>query len=131
MRVRCYKKPLVLAFRTAKSSEEVRTKEGLQIAQQGDAILNGTRGEEWPIPAATFAATYDVIQPGRCAKKRIEVTAERMESAFEVTPPWSDKPLVGKSGDWKVTYGPNDEGVVDAAIFDETYVIIEASAADM
>ncbi|MBL8399145.1 MAG: hypothetical protein JNL84_13545 [Candidatus Accumulibacter sp.] len=100
--------------------------EGIQTAQSGDVILTGTRGEQWPLPAAVFAATYDVLEPGRCAKKYLVVTAKRMDTAFDVTPPWSDKPLKGKPGDWRVIYGPGDEGVVDSDIFDETYIIVES-----
>ena len=68
-----------------------------------------------------FEATYD-FDPllGICSKKAIVVDAEEMHRPFEVKVGWSDQPISGAAGDFKVTYRPGDFGVVAKDIFYET-----------
>lgn len=120
-----FKKPVVLGFEVAGMETVVQTKEGPVTAKPGDAIMTGTQGERWPIPKDKFAATYDVLGDGKCAKKRIEVLALRMDGPFTVKVSWSAEPLVGKPGDYLVQYGKGDFGIVDAKIFDETYARVK------
>ena len=62
---------------------------------------------------------------GLYAKKNMEVLALQMDRAFTVNVSWSEKPLVGKPGDWLVQYGKGDFGIVDRKIFAETYNILK------
>lgn len=124
--MKAFKKAIPLSFRRATADEVINTLEGPVTAQAGDAVLTGTKGEQWPIPAAKFAATYDFDEAaGTCSKKPIVVEVQRMDAAFEVRVGWADEPLKGKAGDYKVTYGPGDFGCVDAEIFAQTYEVVE------
>ena len=115
------KKPIPLDFRYAEQKEVVQTKEGPVNASPGDAIMTGTKGENWPIPAEKFKQTYDVLSPGKAAKKNIPVFAKEMQEPFQVKVSWSADLLQGEPGDFLVQYGPGDYGVVGAEIFRETY----------
>ena len=115
------KKPIPLGFEFAEEDQTVKTLEGPVGARSGDAIMIGTKGEQWVIPADKFAQTYDVLEPGKAAKKHIPVFAKKMEEPFEVKVSWSSDLLRGKPGDFLVQYGPGDYGVVGAEIFGETY----------
>ena len=45
------KKPIPLEYRVTEKDETIQTKEGPVNAAAGDAIMTGTEGENWPIPA--------------------------------------------------------------------------------
>lgn len=123
--MKAIKKAIVLGFRFAVGVEVVKTIEGSVTAQAGDAVLTGTKGECWPIPRPKFEATYDFDEAaGNCAKKAIVVDAEEMSAPFEVVVGWSAEPLQGKAGDYRLTYGPGDYGVVAREIFHETYDVV-------
>jgi len=115
------KKPIPLDFRYAEDSETIQTKEGPVNASSGDAIMTGTKGESWPIPAEKFKQTYDILEPGKASKKNIPVFAKEMQQPFQVKVSWSEDLLQGETGDFLVQYGPGDYGVVGAEIFRETY----------
>tara|TARA_R100000008_G_C3583321_1_gene170212 strand:- start:582 stop:1040 length:459 start_codon:yes stop_codon:yes gene_type:complete len=115
------KKPIPLQFRYASGAETIETKEGPVNANPGDAIMTGTKGEQWPIPAESFSQTYDIIMPGLASKKDIPVFAKEMQQPFQVKVSWSPDLLQGEVGDFLVQYGPGDYGVVGAEIFRETY----------
>jgi hypothetical protein len=120
------KKPIPLKVEFAKENGTISTKEGEQPFKAGDAIMTGTQGEKWPIPANNFKETYEVVDAakGLYAKKNIEVLAVQMNQGFTVNVSWSEKPLVGKAGDWLVQYGKGDFGIVDRQIFKETYDVV-------
>jgi len=115
------KLPIPLEFRITKEDEIISTIEGPVSAMAGNIIMTGTEGEEWPIPAEIFDQTYDILEPGRAAKKDIPVFAKEMVEPFQVKVSWSDDLLDGKAGDYLVQYGPGDYGVVDAVVFKKTY----------
>ena len=115
------KKPIPLEFRVAEEDETIQTKEGPVEASAGAAIMTGTEGEQWPIPAEKFAETYDVLEPGKAAKKDIPVFAKEMPEPFQVKVSWSDALLQGEAGDYLVQYGVGDYGVVGREIFRKTY----------
>jgi len=115
------KKPIPLEFRVAEEDETIQTKEGPVDAATGDAIMTGTEGEQWPIPADKFAETYDVLEPGKAAKKDIPVFAKEMSEPFQVKVSWSDALLQGEPADYLVQYGVGDYGVVGREIFRKTY----------
>lgn len=48
-----------------------------------------------------------------------------MQEPFSVRLSWSDSTIYGKPGDYLITYAPNDFGIVDKDVFDETYIIVE------
>jgi len=115
------KLPIPLEFRYAETDETIETKEGSVGAKAGDAIMTGTEGEEWPIPAEKFAETYDDLGDGTAAKKNIPVFAKEMSEPFQVKVSWSDDLLQGEEGDYLVQYGAGDYGVVGREIFEKTY----------
>lgn len=95
----------------------------------GDAIVTGTRGEQWPIPRERFEATYVPSAQGRAFgtdglfhKVGDPVPVRRMDEAFRVTV--SRGELVGGPGDYLVQYGPGDFGIVSADIFADTYELV-------
>jgi hypothetical protein len=115
------KKPIPLNFRTAEADATIQTKEGPVNSKVGDAIMTGTEGEQWPIPADRFKQTYDVLKTGIAAKKNIPVFAKIMNEPFQVKVSWSNNLLQGKINDVLVQYGVGDYGVVGNAIFKKTY----------
>jgi len=115
------KLPIPLEFRFAEEDETIETKEGSVGAHAGDAIMTGTEGEQWPIPAASFTETYDDLGDGTAAKKNIPVFAKEMSEPFQVKVSWSDDLLQGEEGDYLVQYGPGNYGVVGREIFEKTY----------
>ena len=120
------KKPIPLKVDFAEKDGTIETKEGTQPYKAGDAIVTGTEGEQWPIPTDSFNKTYEVVDKdkGLYAKKSIDVYARKMGDPFTVNISWSNKPLVGKPGDWLVQYRADDFGIVDGGIFNKTYDII-------
>ena len=118
---RTAKKPIPLEYKIAPSDLTVATKEGPVAARAGDAIMTGTKGENWPIPRDKFRQTYDIVGDGLAAKKNIPVSAQQMDTPFNVKVSWSDDLLRGKPGDFLVQYGPGDYGVVEKEIFKQTY----------
>jgi len=115
------KKPIPLEFSFADTDQTIETKEGPVQTQAGDAIMTGTEGEQWPIPAEKFKQTYDDLGDGTAAKKNIPVFAKEMTEPFQVKVSWSDDLLGGEAGDYLVQYGPRDYGVVGREIFEKTY----------
>jgi hypothetical protein len=49
----------VVAARPARSGEVVDTLEGQVTAADGDWVVRGEQGEEWPVPADEFARRYE------------------------------------------------------------------------
>ena len=117
------KLPIPLEFRYAEADETIDTKEGPVGANAGDAIMTGTEGEQWPIPAEKFAQTYNDLGDGTAAKKNIPVFAKQMMVPFKVKVSWSNDLLQGEPGDYLVQYGPGDYGVVGREIFAKTYKV--------
>ena len=118
------KKAIPLQFRIAEQPETIQTLEGPVKAPAGAYIMTGTKGENWPIPADKFKATYNIIDNKTASKKAIPVPAKKMDQDFFVTVSWSTDKLQGNPGDWLVQYGPGDYGVVETSIFDETYDLL-------
>ena len=119
------KKPFELQFSIATSFQTIDTLEGAVIARPGDAIITGIKGEQYPIDGNKFSMTYDILEPGICRKKQIIVEAIEMQEPFSVPVSWANQLITGKAGDFKLIYGPNNFGIVDRAIFFETYTILE------
>lgn len=123
--MRAIKRAVPHSFQINITEQVILTLEGLVVAFAGDIILTGVRGERWPIAKAKFEQTYDFdLETMQCRKKPLIVTAEEMTESFEVTVGWAKQPIYGKAGDFRITYGPGDFGVVARDIFFETYEII-------
>lgn len=95
----------------------------------GDAIVTGTRGEQWPIQRDRFEATYAPSDEGGSFgtdgsfhKVAGPVPVCRMDETFSVTASWGE--LTGGPGDYLVQYGPRDFGVVSAELFADTYELM-------
>ncbi len=54
-----YRRVGIVSSRQAAEEEVVATKEGNAIARVGDWVVRGEQGEQWPVPAAQFLASYE------------------------------------------------------------------------
>ncbi|HEV2674775.1 MAG TPA: SAM-dependent methyltransferase [Aliidongia sp.] len=123
------KKPIPLSFRFAQSDELIQTLEGPVWANPGDAVLTGTKAENWPIGRQNFERTYEFDPAaGTCYKKPMVAVAVRKDVPFSTTVSWANNPISGNSGDYLVEYGPNDFGIVQSDIFIETYAPVHSFA---
>lgn len=125
LRVRKHATPVRVRFAPADGVCE--TLEGPVRYRAGDAIVTGTRGEQWPVKRDSFLATYAAEPPtasgqdGRYRKTPLTVRALRLTQPAEVPVGWQDDPLHGRPGDWLLDYGDGSLGVVRDDIFRETY----------
>jgi hypothetical protein len=119
------KKPIPLKVEFAEHDGICSTKEGKVVYKQGDAILTGTRGEQWPVQREKFEEIYQVVDAGKklYAKKSIYALGKEMGESFSVKVFWNNNSLIGKPGDWLIQYEHGSFGVVDKEIFEETYEI--------
>lgn len=95
----------------------------------GDAIVTGTRGEQWPIQRDKFEATYAPSQEGGAFgtdglfhKVAGPVPVRCMDEPFSVSASWGE--LTGGPGDYLVQYGPGDFGIVSTESFGDTYELV-------
>jgi hypothetical protein len=125
-KVRARKRERSVQVRFALADEIIKTREGPVKAHAGDAIVTGGAGEQWPMPPQTFAARYRpqaplaAGEPGTYLSLPIEVLAVRIRTAFTVDLP-DDQRLLGKAGDWLVSYEDGSLAIVAAKIFPMTY----------
>ncbi|PZP63474.1 MAG: hypothetical protein DI596_02940 [Azospira oryzae] len=83
--------------------------------------------EKRRIPRDKFEASYQYDETtGLCQKRPVVVEAKELTENVEISVGWSDQKLIGRPGDFLLTYGPNDYGVVQRSIFFETYDVVEA-----
>lgn len=130
--MKAMKLPIHLKYEIIDNDQVIQTLEGPVNAPAGSAVLTGTKGERWPIPFEKFAATYDFDKHGSvCFKKPVQVEVKQMDTDFSVKVSWSEDLLYGKPGDYLVTYGPNDFGVVAKDVFEETYIVTFIPASEI
>jgi hypothetical protein len=109
----------------------IHTPEGTVHAKPGDAILTGLADEEWRVSIERFPSKYRPIpptvagEPGRYMSTRNTVMAVRMRGAFDVLLADGLSLLSGHAGDWLVDYGDGSLGIVTAAIFAQTYEVLD------
>lgn len=121
------KRPLAVPVRFAPADGVCRTLEGPVGYRRGDAILTGAHGEHWPIARDSFLESYEPVLPTRSGqdgsyrKRSAPVLALRLDHPFVVPVGWQSDPLHGKPGDWVLRYTDGSHGVVNDAIFRETY----------
>jgi hypothetical protein len=129
-RVRARKHVREIKVDFARREAKVRTPEGTVHAAVGDAILTGSMGERWCMPADRFARKYTPVPPtvagqsGRYSSVPIEIVAVPMREKFEVILLDGISRLRGHLGDWLVDYGDGSLGVVAQRIFTATYDVI-------
>lgn len=56
------KKPVVIDAEPCIERTEIHTLEGVMVADPGDWIITGIKGEKYPCKADIFAATYDAVE---------------------------------------------------------------------
>lgn len=136
---RARKRPLAVTVQFATSAGVLRTLEGSVRYRAGDALLTGVAGERWPIGRAKFDAAYEPLPPtvagsaGAYRRRPRVVLAMRMAEPFRVRVGHAGDALQGAPGDWLLQYGPGDYGIVAAALFAQTYDLLdggEEAAAD-
>jgi PGDYG protein len=121
------KKPLPVHVRFASADGVCETLEGPVRYRRGDAILTGSRGEQWPVGRDGFLTGYQPDPPtiagedGTYRKRPVTVLARRLDRAMSVPVGWQHDPLQGRPGDWLLRYEDGSHGVVNDAIFRETY----------
>jgi len=128
---RARKRPLPVAVEFAARPGVVQTLEGPVRFRGGDALLTGIAGERWPIGRVRFDAAYEPIpptvagSPGRYRRRPLVVWARCMARPFRVRVGWAGDALHGRPGDWLLQYGPGDYGIVAAALFAQTYDLLD------
>lgn len=121
------KRPLPVQVAFAPAGGVCMTLEGPVHYRRGDAILTGMRGESWPVSRDGFLGSYEPIPPtasgqdGVYRKLPAPALALRLAGALSVPVGWQHNPLQARRGDWLLRYADGSHGVVDDAIFRETY----------
>src|SRR5205085_2580509 len=94
----------------------------------GDAIVTGVAGEQWPVPADSFAAKYrpatDAQSPDRdglFVKRPAIVQARQLLQPTSVELSDGRGALAGQPGDWQIRYANGDQAIVAADLFDASY----------
>ena len=125
LRVRKRPVPVRIDFATADGT--CQTLEGPVRYRRGDAVVTGTRGENWPITRDLALASYEPVPPtapgedGLYLKRPALARALRLRRPLAVPVGWQDDPLQGRPGDWLLRYADGSHGIVQDAIFRETY----------
>ena len=128
---RARKRAVPLRVEFASDSGTLETREGPMSYTRGDARLIGPAGERWPMPRATFDASYEPVaptrhgSPGLYRKRALIVWAKPMEEPFAVTLDHDRGTLRGRPGDWLVQYAPEDLSVVSGSVFSDTYELLD------
>lgn len=115
------KKPVPVKIEPVTEARTIQTLEGSQEIAPGQYLATGIKGEQWAFGQDVFDS-YEPApdRPGYYAK-RVEVLVEAVRLAHPIEvrrPDWKHE---GQAGDWFVTRAPDDQYVVRADIFDETY----------
>ena len=121
------KKPVPIKIEPVEEPRTIKTLEGSQQIEPGQYLATGTKGEQWAFGPEVFE-TYEPI-PDRPSyyTKRADVTVEAVRLAYPIEvrrPGWQHE---GKVGDWFVTLSPDDQYIVDADVFAETYEPVDGT----
>jgi len=125
--LRVRKRPMQVAVHLASADGVCQTLEGPVRYRSGDAILTGSRGEQWPVKRDSFLDSYEPVPPtapatnGIYRKRPAPVLALRLDCALAVPVGLANDPLQARPGDWLLHYADGSHGVVNDAIFRETY----------
>lgn len=111
----------------ARSAGTIQTLEGQVRYAEGDAILTGPKGEQWPVARARFDAAYLPLAPDGGGRDGLyQKQPQRCWALVLIgdrTVPLSSGrgSLKGKAGDVLLEYGPGDRSIVAADIFAALY----------
>lgn len=109
-------------FRIADDSGVIKTLEGPVEYNQGDYIMTGPNGENYPISPETFNKLKTDNGDGTASPKKIIKLAKLADHDGHVILQYNGSRLDYHQGeDFIVRHGPNDYGVVKKEIFDKTY----------
>ena len=61
-KMKARKKPIIVNVELCKKKQIIHTLEGDMIAEVGDYIITGIKGEKYPCKPDIFLATYDIIR---------------------------------------------------------------------
>lgn len=126
---RYVKCPVAVPVRFAVDSGVLTTREGPVSYAQGDALLTGVEGEQWPIERGRFEITYEPCCPtqygenGLYIKKLAVVHAVRNKTARHVPLGSAGQMIQAKPGDWLVADATDSVWVVADTIFEATYMV--------
>jgi hypothetical protein len=122
-----YEKNEVVDVEFALNSGSLRSREGNNCFDAGDALITGSTGDRWSVSRRRFDARYSPLAPtragenGRYANIPIPVLAQVMPHNFSIERQSGGDVIHGKAGDWLLQYAPGDHGIVEAAKFSKVY----------
>ncbi len=122
------KRPVTVQVEFATRPGRLATLEGSVAYRTGDALLTGQLGERWPIRRDKFLKTYEAVEPGPAGafrKRPLDVHVLLMSHPFAVATGPEQDTITGQPGDWLVQYAQDDYGIVAAAIFAESYELLQ------
>jgi len=124
------KKPVVLKAVQAKEPTTIQTLEGPVQANQGDWIMTGVKGENWPVRPDVFARSYDPVAGAAdmYQKKPIAIMAVQIDQAMNILDPAGKVKYQGTAGDWLVIGLNGDKYFVKPDIFAATYAAADPVA---
>lgn len=125
--LRVVKKPVPVQVEFAAADGVCKTLEGEVRFRAGDALLTGGQGENWPVRRDLFLSSYEPVPPTRGGEdgtyRKLPALAHAvcLTEPAEVSVSWQNDPLHGQAGDWLIRYADGSHGIVQDAIFRETY----------
>jgi hypothetical protein len=125
--IRVVKRPIGVPVTFARQDGVCETLEGPVGVRAGDAVLTGVQGEHWPVQRPNFLASYTPVPPtqagqdGLYCKNPAPALAFRLDHDLAVPVGWQADPLQGHPGDWLLRYQDGSHGIVQDAVFQETY----------
>ena len=123
------KRRVRVAVTFATSPGSVETLEGQVAYRAGDAIVTGAAGEHWPVPRATFFATYRHVDGGEGGQDGLyeslpqtawAVHLDEAEGPLHVVAS-TGSVLQAAGGDWIIERRPGDLHVVNRDLFSSLY----------
>jgi len=125
------RKPVPMQVRFATEIGQVQTFGGPAACLPGDAIVTGTRGEQWPVQRQRFESTYKCISPlpmgqdGTYQRKPETVFACQLKEATVVTLSDGRGMLSGKANDWLLQNKKGMKWLVYADVFHDLYELAD------
>ncbi len=124
------KKPVILKAVQAQAPTTIQTLEGPVQANQGDWIMTGVKGEQWPVRPEVFARSYDAV-PGAAdmfQKKQIQIMAVQISQPMQILDAQGAVKYTGSPQDWLVIGLNGDKYFVKPDVFAATYGAVDQIA---
>ena len=115
-----FKKPAKEKYEIATEPGTVQTLEGPVNYLAGHYIMNGPKGEQYPITPEKFHSMKDDLGNGVCIPKKIVKLAKLADHDGVIHTSWGDLNYTA-GNDYIVKHGTNDYGAVKKDIFAQTY----------